>query len=128
MVVPTLFFRVNFMGYPLDGSVKDFCELQLFLFQGLDVRSSGNLCDRFFNWISCNKNLKATISCFFLCFFCLIPLGLECSRIRKTASFPIQGFIQAVLLMSIFWTKIEFSNVVKCSWASQCAVSSVTDS
>ena len=34
---------------------------------------------RFFNWISCNKNLKAKISCFFSCFFCLTPLRLECS-------------------------------------------------
>ena len=42
---------------------------------------------RFFNWISCNKGLKAKISCFFLCFFCLNLLGLECSRIRKTTSF-----------------------------------------
>ena len=25
---------------------------------------------------------------------------------------PIQVFLQAVLLMSVFWTKIEFSNVV----------------
>ena len=42
---------------------------------------------RFFNWISCNKGLKAKISCFFLCFFCLTHLRLECWRIRKTASF-----------------------------------------
>ena len=36
---------------------------------------------RFFNWISCNKDLKAKISRFFTCFFCLTPLRLECSRI-----------------------------------------------
>ena len=42
---------------------------------------------RFFNWISCNKDLKAKISRFFTCFFCLTPLRLECSRSRKTASF-----------------------------------------
>ena len=38
-----------------------------------------------FNLISCNKGLKTKI-CFFLCFFCLTSLGLECSRIRKTTS------------------------------------------
>ena len=32
-------------------------------------------------------SFKATISCFFLCFFCLTPLRLECSRSRKAASF-----------------------------------------
>ena len=42
---------------------------------------------RFFNRISCNKGLKAKISRFFTCFFCLTPLGLECSRSRKTALF-----------------------------------------
>ena len=31
-----------------------------------------------------------------------------------------QEFIQAVLLMSVFWTKIEFSKVVKCWWGSVC--------
>ena len=40
---------------------------------------------KFFNQISCNKGLKAKISCFFSCFFCLIPLGLESSSSRKTA-------------------------------------------
>ena len=39
-----------------------------------------------------------------------------------------QGFMQAVLLKSVFWTKIEFSNVVKCIWGSQGAVSPATDS
>ena len=34
-----------------------------------------------------NKSLKVKIPCFFLCFFCLTPLRLECSRSRKTASF-----------------------------------------
>ena len=42
---------------------------------------------RFFKRISCKKELKATISCFFLCFLCLTPLRLECSRIRKVSSF-----------------------------------------
>ena len=42
---------------------------------------------RFFNRISCNKGLNAKISRFFTCFFCLTPLGLECFRSRKTASF-----------------------------------------
>ena len=40
----------------------------------------------------------------------------------------ILGFIQAVLLMSVFWTKIEFSNVVKSRWGSQGALSSAKDS
>ena len=39
-----------------------------------------------------------------------------------------QGFIQTVLLMSVFWTKIEFSNVVKCRRGCQGAVSSAADS
>ena len=39
---------------------------------------------RFFNQIHCNKGLKAEISWFFSCFFCLTPLRPECSRIRKT--------------------------------------------
>ena len=30
---------------------------------------------RFFNWISCNKDLKAKISRLFTCFFCLTPWG-----------------------------------------------------
>ena len=42
---------------------------------------------RFLNRISCNKGLKAKILGFFTCFFCLTPLGLECSRSRKTALF-----------------------------------------
>ena len=41
---------------------------------------------RFFNRISCNKDLKAKISRF-TCFFCLTPLRLECFRSRKTTSF-----------------------------------------
>ena len=40
---------------------------------------------RFSNQISCNKGLKAKISCFFL-FFLFHP-RLECSRIRETALF-----------------------------------------
>ena len=39
-----------------------------------------------------------------------------------------QAFIQAVLLMSIFWTKIEFSNDVKCRLGSWGGVSSITSS
>ena len=44
---------------------------------------------RFFNQISCNKGLKAKISCFCICFLCLTPPlpRPKCSRIRKTASF-----------------------------------------
>ena len=39
-----------------------------------------------------------------------------------------QAFIQAVLLMSIFWTKTEFSNDVKCRLGSWGGVSSITSS
>ena len=39
-----------------------------------------------------------------------------------------QAFIQAVLLMSIFWTKIEFSNNVKCRLGSWGGVSSIMSS
>ena len=35
---------------------------------------------RFFNRISCNKGLKAKISRFFMCFFCLTPLRLDWLR------------------------------------------------
>ena len=46
---------------------------------------------KFFNQISCNKSLKAkglkAISCFFFCFICLTPLGLESSSSRETSSF-----------------------------------------
>ena len=42
---------------------------------------------KFFNWIFCNKGLKAKISCFSSYFSCLTLLRLKCSRIRKTASF-----------------------------------------
>ena len=49
---------------------------------------------KFFNQISCNKSSKATISCFFLCFFCLTPLRLECSRSRKTTSFLTTSYMR----------------------------------
>ena len=48
---------------------------------------------KFFNQISCNKSSKATISCFFLCFFCLTPLRLKCSRSRKTTSFLTTSYM-----------------------------------
>ena len=66
-----------------------FSSMYFFLFQSLDVIELQKifLLVRFFNWISCNKGLKAKISRFFTCFFCLTPLGLECSRSRKTTSF-----------------------------------------
>ena len=76
-------------GCPLNASAKDFLSnhkgvniiqfcsilvsfgsMYFFLFQSLDVRASGNLLVRVFNWISCNEGLKAKISCFFTCFFC----------------------------------------------------------
>ena len=93
--------------YPLNGSLKDFLSnhrrVNTIQFHSISVSFSSIyffnfkasmlelqkifLLVRFFNWISCNKGLKAKISCFFTCFFCLTPLGLECSRSRKTASF-----------------------------------------
>ena len=68
VVLPTLFFPWIACGYHLVLQ-------KTFLLVG------------FFNWISCNKGSKAKISCFFVCFFCLTPLRLECSRSRKMASF-----------------------------------------
>ena len=38
-------------------------------------------------WISCNKGLKAKMSCFLSYFFSFTLLRLECSRIKKTALF-----------------------------------------
>ena len=94
-------------GDPLNGSVKEFLSyrrgVKIIQFRSISV-SFGSmyffyfkaemlglqktfLLVRFFNWISCNKGLKAKISRFFTCFFRLTPLGLECSRSRKTASF-----------------------------------------
>ena len=74
-----------------------FGRLQWYVFQSLDVRASEN---KFFNWISCNKGLKAKISCFF-CFFCLTPPPrLERSRSRYTASF--QPSILSYYLLCFF--------------------------
>ena len=97
-----LFCHLISLGYPLDGLSKSFdktmrvniiqfCSISVsfgsmffFLFQNLDVRASENLSDSWlFNWISCNKGLKAKMSCF----FCLTPLRLICSGIRKTTLF-----------------------------------------
>ena len=52
----------------------------------------------------------------------------ESSNIRMLFAIKYQGFIQAVLLMSVFRSKIEFLNVVKCSRESLGALSSATDS
>lgn len=39
---------------------------------------------------------------------------------------PGEGIIQAVLLITVFGTKIEFSNLVKCRWRSRGVVNSAT--
>ena len=52
------------IGGECNSILLHFCKLWqhvFFLFQGLDVRASDYLSDRFFNWISCNKGLKAKI-------------------------------------------------------------------
>ena len=87
-------------GNPLDGSVKHFLSNRrgwiwfnfvlvaciFFYFKsGMFELQKIFLLIRFFNWISCNKGLKAKILRFYKCFFCLNPWGLECSRSRKTA-------------------------------------------
>ena len=101
MDLPKIFDKT--IGGELNSILLHFCKVRqhvffllllllfysvFFLFQSVDVRALENLSDRFFNWISCNKCLKAKISFFsFLRFFSLTPLRLECSRIRKIASF-----------------------------------------
>ena len=59
-------------------------------------------------------------------------LGYCISVDEKLLSFQnkwyAQGFNQAILLISVFWTKIEFLNVAKCRWGSQGTVSSAADS
>ena len=76
---------------------------------------------RFFNQISCNKGLKAKISCF-LCFFCLTPLGLECSRSRKTASFLMSHRLKKYKNLhprsftSIFEGKLQVLSVIWVKW------------
>ena len=42
--------------------------------------------------------------------------------------YQCQAFIQAVSLMSVFWTKIEFSNVARHNLGSQGVLSSATGS
>ena len=59
-----------------------------FFLQSLEVRVSEIfLIVRFFNRISSDKCLNAKKFYFFLSFFCLTPLRLEYSRIRKTTLF-----------------------------------------
>ena len=55
--------------------------------------------------------LKTKISCFFSSFFCLNPLRLECSKMRKTASFQTSHrlrrntkiYIHKMLKSANFW-------------------------
>ena len=88
-------------GYPVNGSVKDFflnhrgvniiqfCSISvnfgsiyIFLFQSLDVELQKIfLLLRFFSRISCNKGLKAKISCFFTYFFTNV---LEAERLLRS--------------------------------------------
>ena len=88
---PTLFSRFNRKGV----NIIQFCSISvnflacIFLVQSLMLELPKIfLIVRFFSWISYNKGLKAKISCFFSCFFCLTPMRQKCSRIRKTTSFP----------------------------------------
>ena len=69
-------------------NIIQFCSI----FVSFDISQSSEyqkvfLIVTFVNGISRNKGLKAKISWFFLCFFCLTPPRQECSRIRKTSSF-----------------------------------------
>ena len=87
-------------GDLLNGSVKDFSSclrgvniiqfrsisvsfgsMYFFLFQSLDVRASEKLSVRFFNQISCNKCLKAKISCFYM-FFLFNPPAWDWNVLR----------------------------------------------
>ena len=88
---PTLFSRFNRKGV----NIIQFCSISvnflacIFLVQSLMLELPKIfLIVRFFSCISYNKGLKAKISCFFSCFFCLTPMRQKCSRIRKTTSFP----------------------------------------
>ena len=62
---------------------------------------------RFFNWILCNQGLKANISCFSLCFFCLSFLRLESAKIRKMALFLVSHTLNKYknLHPRSFWVK-----------------------
>ena len=84
-------FDKTIRGWTYNSILLHFCKLQqhvFFYFKALILELQNIfLLVKFFNWISCNKSLNAKISCFSLCFFCLIPLGLECSRSRKTVLF-----------------------------------------
>ena len=71
---------------------------------------------KFFNLISCNKGLKANISCFFLVFFVFSPIKLECSRIRKTALFLTPHRLRKYQ-KSVYTELHEWSENVKC-WKS----------
>ena len=68
---------------------------------------------RFFNQISCNKGLKAKISCFFLVFFLFQPpLRLECSRIRKIASFLMSHRLKKYKNFYLWWLWISIITIV----------------
>ena len=81
---------------------------------------------------------KICYSHLFLSFvFCTVLLCNYCPTFKKKLS----GFVILVPICNMyagiypgsstnvcFWSKIEFSNVVKCRWGSQCIVSSIMDS
>ena len=125
------FFLWISLGYPLHWSVKDFwwnhTGVNIIQFYSISVSQhlffyfktwmlelqKIFLIVRFFIEIFCNKGLKAKFSCFFLCFFCLTCQKLECSRIRKIASFltsplegPSMGFIPTSKVLYLKYIKL----------------------
>ena len=74
---PTLFSRFNHKGVNIIKffSISVNFLACIFLVQSLMLELPKIfLIVRFFSWISYNKGLKAKISCFFSCFFCLNPM------------------------------------------------------
>ena len=73
---------------------------------------------KFFSQIFCNTSVKAKISCFFLCFFCLTPMGLENSSCRKTASFLTSCRLKnyKTLHPQSFTNGVKMVNVENCSF------------
>ena len=101
--IANFIFSVNFTWLSLRSIVEDFwqsigsehnsislhlCKLRRHVFF-ISRLQKIFLMVRFFNWISCNKGLKAKFSCFFVVFFFiyLTPLIRKFSKIRKTVFF-----------------------------------------
>ena len=76
----------------------------------------------------CGDNREGILfSWLHICYAHLAFVRFEHSLCRGI-TYTHQGFIQAVLLMSLFWSKIEFLNIIKCRWGSQDPLSSARDS